>query len=86
MGMPQAARRYTVDEVLAFPSDGNRYELVHGELLVTPAPQMRHQLTLSRLWHPDDEQPEIVTDALRWRVGAEAEELEIDPAKFFAAP
>jgi len=43
MGMPQAARRYTVDEVLAFPSDGNRYELVHGELLVTPAPRLRHQ-------------------------------------------
>jgi len=43
MGMPQAARRYTVEEVLAFRADGNRYELVHGELLVTPAPQLRHQ-------------------------------------------
>ncbi len=43
MGMPDTARRYTVDEVLAFPSDGNRYELVHGELLVTPAPRLRHQ-------------------------------------------
>ncbi len=182
MGMPQAARRYTVDEVLAFPSDGNRYELVHGELLVTPAPQMRHQLTLTRLfaalsrdladhddvellvspadiqwpeevlvqpdvfvvptaeiteewssiqtlllavevvspssarhdrvtkrrvyqrqrvatywivdpdarmvevWHPDDEQPEIVTDVLRWRVAAEAEELAIDLGKLFAGP
>lgn len=30
MGMPETARRYTVEEVLAFPSDGNRYELVHG--------------------------------------------------------
>ena len=44
MGMPDTARRYTVEEVLAFPSDGNRYELVHGELLVTPAPRNRHQL------------------------------------------
>ncbi len=43
MGMPQAARRYTVEEVLAFPVDGNRYELVHGELLVTTAPRLRHQ-------------------------------------------
>ncbi len=50
MGMPDTARRYTVDEVLAFPSDGNRYELVRGELLVTPAPQVWHQLTLSRLF------------------------------------
>ena len=49
MAMPDLARRYTVDEVLAFPSDGNRYELVDGELLVTPAPRPRHQLVLTRL-------------------------------------
>jgi len=49
MGMPDTARRYTVDEVLAFPNDGNRYELVDGELLVTPAPTMFHLVVLSRL-------------------------------------
>ena len=49
MGMPDLARRYTVDEVLAFPEDGNRYELVDGELLVTPAPRVRHQVVLGRL-------------------------------------
>lgn len=49
MVMPDTARRYTVDEVLAFPDDGNRYELVDGELLVTPAPAQRHQLILQRL-------------------------------------
>jgi len=38
MVMPTTTRRYAVEEVLAFPADGNRYELVHGELLVTPAP------------------------------------------------
>lgn len=44
MGMPAATDRYyTRDEVLAFPEDGNRYELVYGELLVTPAPRVRHQ-------------------------------------------
>ncbi len=43
MVMPDTARRHTVDEVLALPADGNRYELVHGELLVTPAPRSRHQ-------------------------------------------
>jgi Uma2 family endonuclease len=47
--MPDTARRYTVEEVLAFPDDGNRYELVYGELLVTPAPAPRHQRVLSRL-------------------------------------
>ena len=49
MAMPDTARRYTVDEVLAFPDDGNRYELVDGELLVTPAPSMPHQLVLGEL-------------------------------------
>jgi len=50
MGMRNAARRYTVDEVLAFPDDGNRYELVDGELLVTPSPAQVHQLILARLF------------------------------------
>ena len=50
MGMPETARRYTVDEVLAFPSDGNRYELVAGELLVSPAPTLRHQRIVSRVY------------------------------------
>ena len=62
MVMPDTARRYTVDEVLAFPDDGNRYELVDGELLVTPAPGTLHQVVLGRLFsalasylgsHPD---------------------------------
>ena len=49
MGMPDTARRYTVDEVLAFPHDGNRYELVHGELLVTPSPTQPHQVVVGEL-------------------------------------
>ena len=49
MAMPNTARRYTVEEVLAFPSDGKRYELVHGELLVSPAPRYLHQQITSRL-------------------------------------
>jgi Uma2 family endonuclease len=50
VGMPDAARRYTAEEVLAFPSDGNRYEIVDGELLVTPAPTPNHQVVLGRLY------------------------------------
>ncbi len=50
MGMPQTARRYTVEEVLALPNDGNRYELVHGELLVTPAPRGRHQYVVGEIF------------------------------------
>jgi Uma2 family endonuclease len=48
MAMPDLARRYTVADVLAFPEDGNRYELIHGELLVTPAPRPRHQEVIVR--------------------------------------
>ncbi|HEV8355173.1 MAG TPA: hypothetical protein VGQ17_00220 [Gemmatimonadales bacterium] len=43
------ARRYSVAEVLDFPPDGNRYEVVAGELLVSPAPRDRHQLIILRL-------------------------------------
>ncbi len=50
MSMPAASDRYyTRDEVLALPDDGNRYELVHGELLVSPSPGVPHQLVVSRL-------------------------------------
>ena len=50
MAMPYTARRYTIDEVIAFPSDGNRYELVHGELLVTPAPRPVHQVVIGSVY------------------------------------
>jgi Uma2 family endonuclease len=44
MFIPAATDRYySRDEVLAFPDDGNRYELVYGELLVTPAAKYSHQ-------------------------------------------
>jgi Uma2 family endonuclease len=48
MGMA-APLYYTADMVRALPDDGNRYELVHGELLVTPAPRPLHQLVHVRL-------------------------------------
>jgi Uma2 family endonuclease len=40
---------YTADMVLALPEDGNRYEVVYGELLVTPAPRMWHEIVQRRL-------------------------------------
>lgn len=50
MSMPAALDRYyTREEVLAFPDDGNRYELVHGELLVSPAPRSVHQRVVLNL-------------------------------------
>src|SRR5689334_14796724 len=40
---------YSADMVRALPDDGNRYETVHGELLVTPSPRLTHQLVVRRL-------------------------------------
>lgn len=51
MGMPNTAQRYwTVDEVWALPEEpGVRYEVVDGELLVSPSPALRHQLAVTEL-------------------------------------
>lgn len=50
MGMPQLAHRWTREEVLALPDDGNRYELIDGELLVSPSPRPIHQRAVLRLY------------------------------------
>jgi Uma2 family endonuclease len=49
MGMPNTARRWTRDAVLALPDDGQRYELLDGELLVSPSPRGAHQRALLEL-------------------------------------
>ena len=41
--------KLTFEQFRELPSDGKRYELVHGEVHVTPAPATRHQLTLQNL-------------------------------------
>ena len=48
MGMA-APLYYTAEMVRALPDDGNRYETVHGELLVTPAPRPWHEELVVRL-------------------------------------
>ena len=51
MGMPHATDEvWTLEQVQALPSDGNRYELVWGELLVSPSPRALHQLVLERVF------------------------------------
>lgn len=49
MGMAPTVRRYTVRELDRFPDDGNRYELLDGVLIVTPAPRLVHQVVANRL-------------------------------------
>lgn len=41
--------RLTYDDLLLFPDDGQRHELIDGEHYVTPTPVLRHQRLLGRL-------------------------------------
>lgn len=36
-------RLLTYDDLLQMPDDGNRYEIIGGELIVSPSPQWNHQ-------------------------------------------
>jgi Uma2 family endonuclease len=46
--MPEL-RRYTIQDLASFPVDGNKYELIRGELIVSPAPSLIHQVIVTRL-------------------------------------
>ena len=49
MAMPEMLERWTAARVRELPDDGKRYEVVDGELLVTPAPRWTHQEAAFRL-------------------------------------
>ncbi len=61
---PAPAKRYRLADVAAFPAeDGYRYEIIDGELIVTPAPARRHvalavRLTMLLSQALDKQQPE----------------------------
>jgi Uma2 family endonuclease len=40
---------WTLEELHSLPDDGNKYELLHGELFVTPAPTLDHETIIARL-------------------------------------
>ncbi|MGH7617733.1 MAG: Uma2 family endonuclease [Gemmatimonadaceae bacterium] len=48
--MPTLKRRWTVADLEDLPDDGNRYEVIDGELLVTPSPALRHQVAVGELY------------------------------------
>lgn len=45
----QGGPPFTVNDLLTFPDDGNRYELFNGSLLVSPSPTPLHQRAIARL-------------------------------------
>jgi Uma2 family endonuclease len=75
MAMPIPLPTYTVDMVRAFPDDGQRYELVEGMLLVTPAPAPDHQIVIARL-----------LTALNNYLGAQGPAYVVSPGEIEIAP
>lgn len=50
MAMPVQQGEWTAELARALPDDGNRYEVLDGELFVTPAPARLHQRALLELY------------------------------------
>lgn len=49
MLMAQTTDAWTLADLDRLPNDGNKYELVDGELFVTPAPAPQHEVLIARL-------------------------------------
>jgi Uma2 family endonuclease len=47
--VPRSAESWTLDDLYDLPNDGNRYELIEGRLLVSPAPARPHFRAATRL-------------------------------------
>jgi Uma2 family endonuclease len=61
--MASRQRAWTLEQLERLPEDGNKYEVVHGELFVTPAPQVKHQNVVNVL--ADILRPFVT----RWKLG-----------------
>ena len=49
MHMAAAIKHWTLDELHRLPDDGNKYEIVRGELFVTPPPTDDHETIIARV-------------------------------------
>jgi Uma2 family endonuclease len=76
MGMPHATMDWTAERVRALPEDGKRYEVVDGELLVTPAPRWAHQHAVAELFRRLDP---YVRDNAVGEVTFSPADVELDP-------
>ena len=79
MAMP-AHTEWTVEMVRALPDDGNRYEVIDGELFVTPAPTRMHQRAVRELVLLIE--PYVREHALGETIFAPADVVVFGPRKF----
>jgi Uma2 family endonuclease len=90
MAMPETVRRWTAQMVRELPDDGNRYEVVDGVLLVTPAPAALHQVVLRELFFQlgDYLRPLALGHTLLWSPAdiSWAEDVLVQPDVFVMAP
>jgi Uma2 family endonuclease len=71
MSEPTLRYDWTYSDYARLPDDGNRYEVIDGELLVTPSPSPAHQRILARLVLLLDPYVE------RWRIGVVIPEVDL---------
>jgi Uma2 family endonuclease len=71
-----ATKVWTSDEVQRLSDDGNRYEIIDGELFVTPAPTFVHQRAIFEL-------ARLIADYL---VGERVAEVLVAPADVVFSP
>jgi len=43
-------RKYAYEDLRTMPQNGNRYELIGGEIYVTPSPNTKHQRVVGNLY------------------------------------
>jgi Uma2 family endonuclease len=46
---PKASVKFTYEDLLNFPDDGKRHEIIDGEHYVTPSPNTKHQSVVGKL-------------------------------------
>lgn len=76
MGMPAQHTDWTAEMAIALPYDGNRYEVLDGELVVTPAPSWVHQTAVEELYACL--RPYVAEHSLGW--------VKLSPADIVLAP
>jgi Uma2 family endonuclease len=81
MHMATQTKQWTIEEAHSLPDDGNKYEVVRGELFVTPPPSDDHETITARLTRLLD--PFVAANALgmvyRARAVMRFEGSEVEP-------